>query len=312
MGPSGIMSLDSFGDVGGAGAAGGDTEAGGGAMEGRGFSGRGPGQSERDFDRQKANQRASLQIAERAQANRLGYNERANIANRTYGPRKVGTNKFGGVLSGLLGLVNPAFGFLSRGLGFLGTKLGDLRGYNPDGTPRTQAEYEAMVADRKAQTRIGNILGRDAPITEMTQRNLEKLGYTGDIPGIGSTPTSRAIARDLTINPEQQQFATSYLNSISPTNIQQLAQPNIDRFTNPIGPKSVNMPTGIQTLDLGLPSNDLMAGLNRMQKMGLKSKKSNVERGLMSPQEALDSITPFNDKEDPATLDEVKEYYGIA
>ena len=32
----------------------------------------------------------------------------------------------------------------------------------------------------------------------------------------------------------------------------------------------------------------------------------------MSPQEALDSISPFNDKEDPATLEEVKEYYGIA
>ena len=59
------------------------------------------------------------------------------------------------------------------------------------------------------------------------------------------------------------------------------------------------------------PSNDLMAGLTRMQKMGLKSKKSNVKKGLMSPQEALDSISPFNDKEDPATLEEVKEYYGI-
>ena len=49
MGPSGIMSLDSFGDVGGAGASGGDTSAGGGAMSGRGFSGRGPNQSERDL-----------------------------------------------------------------------------------------------------------------------------------------------------------------------------------------------------------------------------------------------------------------------
>ena len=64
-------------------------------------------------------------------------------------------------------------------------------------------------------------------------------------------------------------------------------------------------------IDVEYPSNDLMAGLTRMQKMGLKSKKSNVKKGLMSPQDALDSITPFNDKEDPATLEEVKEYYGI-
>ena len=95
MGPSGIMSLDSFGDVGGGGASGGDTSAGGGANEGAGFSGQGPGQSDRDFDRQKANQRASLQIAERAQAQNLGYNERANIANATYGPLQKYTGERG-------------------------------------------------------------------------------------------------------------------------------------------------------------------------------------------------------------------------
>ncbi len=308
MGPSGIMSLDSFGDADAGvsgGLSGGDVSD---AETGRSFAGANTISNKYGRD---------LRAGAVAAGGRQGLNEPQSVLDQVkalqkqFGPR-VGTNKFGGVLSGLLGLVNPAFGFLSRGLGFLGTKLGDLRGYNPDGTPRTQAEYEAMVADRKAQTRIGNILGRDAPITEMTQRTLEKLGYTGDIPGIGSTPTSRAIARDLAINPEQPQFAQSYLNSISPTDIQQLAQPNIDRFTNPIGPRSVNMPTGIQTLDLGLPSNDLMAGLTRMQKMGLKSKKSNVKRGLMTPQDALDSITPFNDPDDPATIEEVKEYYGIA
>ena len=42
-----------------------------------------------------ANQRAALQIAERAQANRLGYNERANIANRTYGPLQKYTGERG-------------------------------------------------------------------------------------------------------------------------------------------------------------------------------------------------------------------------
>ena len=102
MGPSGIMSLDSFGDVGGAGASGGDTNAGGGAMSGRGFSGRNSNTtSARDFDRQKANQRAALQIAERAQAKRLSkltgrrVKETANIANRTYGPLQKYTGQRG-------------------------------------------------------------------------------------------------------------------------------------------------------------------------------------------------------------------------
>ena len=123
MGPSGIMSLDSFGDVGGAGASGGDTSAGGGAMSGRGFSGRGPNQSERDFDRQKANQRAALQIAERAQANRLGYNERANIANRTYGP----IQKYSG--DGFLGgyrNVDPRTGQPLSGLAYAFDKFNPL------------------------------------------------------------------------------------------------------------------------------------------------------------------------------------------
>jgi hypothetical protein len=119
MGPSGIMSLDSYGDIGGAGAAGVDTEASGGAMEGRGFSGREPGESGRDFDKRKANQRAALQIAERKQARDLGYKERANIANRTYGPlRKYtgksslfgGANKFGYTDVRPDGSLKPGFG----------------------------------------------------------------------------------------------------------------------------------------------------------------------------------------------------------
>ena len=102
MGPSGIMSLDSFGDIGGAGAAGVDTDAGGGydtGPGGGGFTGQGPGQSDRDFDRQKANERAALQIAERAQAKARGEKERRNIAMATYGPLQKYTGRsslFGG------------------------------------------------------------------------------------------------------------------------------------------------------------------------------------------------------------------------
>ena len=98
MGPSGIMSLDSFGDIGGGGASGGDTAAGGGyntGSGGGGFSGQGGGESDRDFDRRKANERAALQIAERKQAQNLGYKERANIADRTYGPLQKYTGERG-------------------------------------------------------------------------------------------------------------------------------------------------------------------------------------------------------------------------
>ena len=155
MGPSGIMSLDSFGDVGGAGASGGDTSAGGGAMEGRGFSGRNTNTtSEREFDRQKANQRAALQIAERAQAKNLGYDERENIATRTYGPLQKytgergflgnllrGANRYGytdtytsgpkagQVKPGYFGRVLGGIGSLLTGIPIVGSALGTAYDY---------------------------------------------------------------------------------------------------------------------------------------------------------------------------------------
>ena len=113
MGPSGIMSLDSFGDVGGAGAAGGDTEASGGAMEGRGFSGRGPGETQSDFDMRTMNQREILQKAEQRQAEALGERERRNIAN--FRSRR-GPFGLGSLFSTALGFINPFIGLASRAI----------------------------------------------------------------------------------------------------------------------------------------------------------------------------------------------------
>ena len=113
MGPSGIMSLDSFGDVGGAGASGGDTEASGGAMEGRGFSGRGPGETKSDFDMRTMNQREILQKAEQRQAERLGERERRNIAN--FRSRR-GPFGLGSLFSTALGFINPFLGLASRAI----------------------------------------------------------------------------------------------------------------------------------------------------------------------------------------------------
>ena len=166
MGPSGIMSLDSFGDVGGAGASGGDTSASGGANEGAGFSGQGPNQSDRDFDRQKANERAALQIAERAQANRLGYNERADIANRTYGPLQKytgrsrlfgGANKYGYTNTRPDGSLQPGYGgrffgglaSLLTGIPFVGSAFGKAYDYgkgifSPNDPYADMSEYNRL------------------------------------------------------------------------------------------------------------------------------------------------------------------------
>jgi hypothetical protein len=173
MGPSGIMSLDSFGDVGGAGASGGDTSAGGGAMEGRGFSGQNTHTtSDREFDRQKQAQIGRLQNAERFQAQNLGYNERANIANRTYGPLQKytgergslgnllrGANKYGytdtytsgpnqgQVKPGYFGRAIGGLGSLLTGIPFVGGALGSAYDYGKGifgRTPRDMSQFNNL------------------------------------------------------------------------------------------------------------------------------------------------------------------------
>ena len=120
-------------------------------------------------------------------------------------------NILGGIMGALMGI--PGFGLLTS----LKDKFQGLRGYNPDGTPKTQEQWEEDRQTRINEKRISNILNRKAPITEMTQKNLSKLGYTGAMPGIGSTPTSRAINKDfeLGLNTFDGPFATSHLQSIA-------------------------------------------------------------------------------------------------
>ena len=97
-----------------------------------------------------------------------------------------------------LRFIGGAFGKVGRGIGTLMSGMGNkfnnwtsnMRG------GMTQQQWEQARQERIGNKRIQNILGRQAPITEMTQRNLGNLGYTGEMPGIGSTGTSRAIDRD--------------------------------------------------------------------------------------------------------------------
>ena len=93
-------------------------------------------------------------------------------------------------------------GLVGKGVGSLFEKLGDLRGFNEDGSRRTQEEYEDARQNRIDQNRISNIMGRDAPFTQMTLDNLSKLGYTGPMNQdlIGTTNAMRTM-NDPTFGP---------------------------------------------------------------------------------------------------------------
>ena len=181
MGPSGIMSLDSFGDAGGGGASGGDTDAGGGASDqgggpgSGGFSGRSVAEinakdRDKSFNERVANEKAALQIAERAQAKSLGYDERENIADATYGPLQKytgksslfgGANKYGYTDTLPDGSLKPGYGGrimggllgLATGIPFIGSAIGSAydkgKGFFSK-QPQDMSEYNklGLHADR--------------------------------------------------------------------------------------------------------------------------------------------------------------------
>ena len=181
------------------------------------------------------------------------------------------------IFSGILGLINPALGFLSSGFGFIGDKLQGLRGYNEDGSPRTQAEYELAMQQKSLQNRLDNLYDKKFSGKGYSQKNIDMLEAMGVTPSKGNIKS--AIDRDLEINPEMPQFATSYLSS--------LAQPNVNKFSNTVAPIEVNAPsTGIRTIDVNLPGNDLMAfAPNSKLDRTLKNLYSGYENlGIQSPQ----------------------------
>lgn len=214
MGPSGIMSLDSFGDA-DAGVSGG---LGGGdvsdAETGRSFAG-----ADTISDKYGRDLRAGAVAA----GGRERLNEPQSVLNQVralqkqFGPR-VGTNRFGflnpsNIFSGIMGLINPALGLATRGFNFLGDKLQGLRGYNPDGTPRTQEEYEDYMSQKSLQNRFDKLMDRKLTGKNYSEKNLQSLmdmGLTSSKNSLAS-----ALARDLQINPEMPQFATSYLGSLN-------------------------------------------------------------------------------------------------
>ena len=214
MGPSGIMSLDSFGDADAGvsgGLSGGDVSD---AETGRSFAG-----ADTISDKYGRDLRAGAVAA----GARERLNEPQSVLNQVralqkqFGPR-VGTNRFGflnpsNIFSGIMGLINPALGLFTRGFNFLKGKAQDLRGYNPDGTPRTQQQYEDFMAQKSLQNRFDKLMDRKLTGKNYSEKNLQSLmdmGLTSSKNSLAS-----ALARDLQINPEMPQFATSYLGSLN-------------------------------------------------------------------------------------------------
>jgi len=296
MGPSGIMSLDSFGDAGGGGASGGDTDAGGGASQGAGtggggFSGRSVAEMkdprDKAFQDRMNYEKANLQNAERFQANDLGYNERTNIANATYGPLQKytgergflgnlfrGANKYGytdtytsgpnegQVKPGYFGRAIGGLGSLLTGMPFVGGALGSMY------------DYGKGIFGPKQR--------------DMSQFN--KLGLGGVKPGTYDFDPNAQINQDVD--------TTGYSRFSNAS----LGQPNINNLESLINATNLNDYDGIMGLeaDLGLPSNDLMADVSANDLKAI---------GKYAPNQNIPDIRMFEPSLNPTLTD--KEIKGI-
>ena len=91
---------------------------------------------------------------------------------------------------------------IGRGIGNLFDMFAELRGFNLDGSPRTQRDFEDARTARQNQNRISNIMGREAPFTRTTLENLKGLYGEGNVPSnineslIGTTNTTRSGTTD--------------------------------------------------------------------------------------------------------------------
>ena len=87
------------------------------------------------------------------------------------------------------------FGIARKGVGSLFNKFGTFAQNMRGGL--TQKQFEDARRERQRQNRISNIMGRDAPFTEMTLENLRNLGFTGPLDGLlGSTNVTRSGTSD--------------------------------------------------------------------------------------------------------------------
>ena len=157
----------------------------------------------------------------------------ASFYGKTYKAPKSGimSGKFNplSLISGLF-TKNP-LGILANmfGKGFTGLS-GKMRGINPEtGEPNTQAEYEAMVANRKAVSRLdklysykdkGNIFGG-----EFTE------GQQGKIDALEAQGVSPTTARDVLTGRDKN--LRGILDSPD------IAAQAIDKYPNPIGPYGI-------------------------------------------------------------------------
>ena len=209
------------GDTGGEGGYGKDTDQFGGKGSSPTSTG---GGVQRDTGLERQRQKTIARLGRIADMERFidrpkfGFTDAARI--NLFSPKNIFSGIMG-LISPTLGLATRGLGLATRGLGYLGDKFQGLRGYNPDGTPRTQEEYEAAMRDKQIQSRIDNIMNRQTLGKSFSQTNLDSLLGMTDMYGDRFSPST---AQNVLTGRDLKGFTPSRMgitdpNLITPTNL---------------------------------------------------------------------------------------------
>ena len=324
-GGSGIMTpmgIPSFVDFGGAGSGYGSAQDTFDSAAGRGGSrtgaGGGPGPSRSD-----TGTTTDDVYAESSKTNRT-----IAKANRSLGQKIVdsikGISKF------------SPLGLVTRGLGSLFSKFGtfaqNMRGFNPDGTPRTQAQFERARDIRRAEKSISNIMGRDAPFTDLTLDRLADLySVLGqNVPGnineslIGTTNITRSTTPD-DVYPDRAEGIVSQARG-NPNVKSMMGEYFNVPIENRIGSTFGINPNNIDLAGLNQKQVDYLNKIDQMNKKVGNTGLSTTNKSLRfpdqqagaffeykSPQEVLDTVMGLNEASTGLFSDKVdpdKNVYG--
>ena len=304
--------------------------------------------------------------------------------------QRGGGRGIGGLLMSLLGFAMgiPGLGlaFSKKGMNFINEKF---RGTNPDGSIRTQAQYEQEMEDRRKQKRLdklfavkdrgfnqigfGNFTKKTVDFTPGQQAKIDELLAQGVRP---STARNVLTGRDLNLrntlnNNTIKELATPDINNASLVNefgqspqfnasltnefgqspqfnaslVNEFGQsPQFNTglinefgvadkgimdsnaafafglpygtadegFVSPYGTaddQGANL-LGVPEMTASLPNNNYFVGLTDKQKMLLDQRKGMLD--ALGDQGILDTIRSEDDPNDPATLEDVRNYYNIA
>ena len=166
----------------------------------------GQGQADRDNRRIELNRLARQSAAEKAP------DVKPN-------PFQRGGGGIGQLLASLIGfaLGIPGLGlaFSKKGMNVINKKF---RGTNPDGSIRTQAEYEQSMYDKRQQNRVAKLL-------EAKNRGFNQIGF-GDFTAktVDFTPNQQALLDNLIA----QGYGPASLDAVNPTFQNDLGNPNMD------------------------------------------------------------------------------------